>query len=352
MLAAISNPGVSLSNPAANPAWKEIVEPIRPFMDRVGARLMEQIQAFDPEVATYAEYALGSQGKNLRPALVALSGGAVGSLNDSLVTVATIIEMVHLATLVHDDVMDSAELRRQRPTLAANWGNEISVLVGDCLFAQAVRLAASFSTPDVCRAVAQATQQVCSGEILQTQQRRNFRLSRGEYLRILQMKTAELFALSCELGASLAGGTPSQAAALRQYGVAFGTAYQIYDDCADIFGEEEAFGKSLGTDIANGKLTLPVLLVLEGGEAESDRKRLQTWLDDWHPGHLPELLAVLERHNAGEHCCRVIEEHLASARASLDGLPPSPSRAALAALTSYLKEQTAGFGSHSHRLAE
>src|SRR5437762_8991786 len=113
--------------------------------------------------------------------------------------------MVHLATLAHDDVMDEAVLRRQQPTLAANWGNQISVLLGDCLFAHALKLAASFPTPEICRAVAQATNTVCSGEILQTQGRRNFHLSRNEYFRILSMKTAELFALSCTLGAVLSG---------------------------------------------------------------------------------------------------------------------------------------------------
>src|SRR6478672_11923763 len=113
--------------------WKKIVEPVQPFLDQVAVRLSEQIQEFNPEIAQYAQYALSNQGKQLRPVLVALSAGAAGEMNESLVTVAAIIEMVHLATLVHDDVMDEAEIRRRRPTLAANWGNQISVLVGDCL---------------------------------------------------------------------------------------------------------------------------------------------------------------------------------------------------------------------------
>src|SRR5205085_10928261 len=146
-------------------------------------------------------------GKHLRPALVALTANALGKVNESHVTVAAIIEMVHLATLVHDDVMDEAEIRRGRLTLAANWGNEIAVLFGDCLFAQALKLAAGFLTPEVCRAVAQATNTVCSGEILQTQQRRNFQFSRDDYFRVLEMNTAELFALSCELVAFLSGAT-------------------------------------------------------------------------------------------------------------------------------------------------
>jgi octaprenyl-diphosphate synthase len=178
--------------------------------------------------------------------------------------------MVHLATLVHDDVMDEAEIRRGQPTLAANWGNEIAVLFGDCLFAQALKLAASFPTPEVCRAVAMATNTVCTGEILQTQQRRNFQVSRRDYFRVIEMKTAELFTLSCDLAAFLSEAPAEQRAALREFGAAFGTAYQVYDDCVDLFGTEAEAGKSLGTDLAKGKLTWPVLLAWERA-SDADR---------------------------------------------------------------------------------
>ena len=217
---------VEVAPPATQPphSWKQIVEPVEPFLAAVANRLAEQVQTFDPAIVPYAQYALTNQGKQLRPALVALSAGAVGKPNDSLTTVAVIIEMIHLATLVHDDVMDAAALRRQQPTLAANWGNQISVLVGDCLFAHALKLAAGFPTSEICRAVSAATKTVCSGEILQTHRRRQFQFSREEYFKVLEMKTAELFALSCDLGAWLCGATPCERAALRQFGLALGTA--------------------------------------------------------------------------------------------------------------------------------
>src|SRR4029077_21081246 len=132
------------------------------------------VEAFDPDVAPYADYALNGHGKHLRPALVALTAQALGEVSHDHVTLGVIIEMVHLATLVHDDVMDEAEIRRGRLTLAANWGNELAVLFGDCLFARALTLAAGFPTPDVCRAVAMATNTVCSGEILQTRHKGDF----------------------------------------------------------------------------------------------------------------------------------------------------------------------------------
>src|SRR5258708_22575107 len=212
MLAARSKvvpaPITELQNRDAVCAWKGIVGPVEPFLEAVHRRLTQQVEAFDPSIAPYADYALNGQGKHLRPALVALAANTLGRATDSHVTVAVIIEMVHLATLVHDDVMDEAEIRRNRLTLAANWGNEIAVLFGDCLFAQALKLAASFPTPEVCRAVAMATNTVCSGEILQTRQRRNFQFSQAEYFKVLEMKTAELFALSCDLGASLTAPSP------------------------------------------------------------------------------------------------------------------------------------------------
>jgi len=180
--------------------WKQIIGPAEPFLQAVGRRLAEQILEFDPEIAAYAEYALCAQGKQLRPALVALSAGSIGRMEDAHVQAAVIIEMVHLATLVHDDVMDEAQMRRGRPTLAANWGNDISVLLGDCLFAHALKLAADFPTTEICRAVASSTNTVCSGEILQTQRCKKFNVSREEYFKILSMKTGELFALSCDLG--------------------------------------------------------------------------------------------------------------------------------------------------------
>jgi octaprenyl-diphosphate synthase len=275
--------------------------------------------------------------------LVALSADAAGTLSESLVTVATIIEMVHLATLVHDDVMDEASVRRCRPTLAANWGNEVSVLLGDCLFAHALHLAASFPTPDVCRSVSAATRTVCSGEILQTHQRGRFDLSRSDYFKVLRMKTGELFALSCDLGSKLAGASNSHRLALRQYGLVLGTAYQIFDDCVDVFGSESSSGKSLGTDLASGKPTLPVLVALERASV-SDRAELSACLQQWDAQFFPYLRTLLDKYDAQNECRQVVREFLASATGSLECLPDSPSRRSLNVLAQYLSEQTDSLG--------
>src|SRR5262249_27629595 len=242
------------------------------------------------------------------------------------------------ARLVHDDVMDEARIRRGRPTLAANWGSEISVLVGDCLFAHALKLAASFPTTEICRAVSAATNTVCSGEILQTQRRRNFELSRAEYFQLIQMKTGELFALSCDLGAYLSGAGSLPRSALRQYGLAVGTAYQVYDDCLDLFGSESAVGKSLGTDLAKGKLTLPLLLALERA-GPGERASIEGMVREWAPRHFPRLLELLRQYCALDGSRQAVQQYLHGARLSLGALPDSDCRQSLDILCSYLSRQ-------------
>jgi octaprenyl-diphosphate synthase len=333
----IKSPVSEAANTDYPMVWKRFVAPVEPFLDAVSHRLMKQVGEFDASIEAYAEYALKGQGKQLRPLLVALSAGAAGKTGDDHVTVAVIIEMVHLATLVHDDVMDEAEIRRGRRTLAANWGNEIAVLAGDCLFAHALKLAASFPTPEVCRAVSSATNTVCTGEILQTRQRANFRLSLEEYFKILEMKTGELFALSCEMGAFLGDANPGLRASLRQFGMALGTAYQMYDDCVDIFGTETAAGKSLGTDLTKGKLTLPVLLLRERINS-LEQAELQKLIQNWQPRSLVQLNALLTQHRILKESLEIINHHLDEARQIASGL--SDGREALLQLTNFLGRQT------------
>lgn len=308
------------TSPAPPSDWQSLCEPIQPFLDEVNGRLHAEAEAFDPQIATFVRYALASRGKQLRPMLVALSARAAGGLTAKHVEAAVIIEMVHLATLVHDDVVDGAEVRRCRPTLAANWGNKVSVLAGDCLFAEALKLAAGFPSPDVCRMLSQTSKVLCTGEIRQTLQRGNFELSRAEYLEMLSMKTAALFALACELGARLSNADDEATqAALREYGEQLGTAYQIYDDCVDVFGSEAVAGKSLGTDLATGKATLPMLLALEQAN-EQERK---SWLALFKDGEA-QADTVCERLVAAgipAACREVVADMIVRAKAALVNLP-------------------------------
>ncbi|XHR30151.1 MAG: polyprenyl synthetase family protein [Chthoniobacteraceae bacterium] len=240
-------------------AFKLIAEPL----DSVEETIRAQARAFDPAVESYVAYACESTGKRLRPALTLLSAGATGGIQQGHIDLAVIMELIHAATLVHDDIIDGADLRRSQPTANAKWGSALSVLLGDCMFAHALKLSTQFKDSEMARKIANATVEVCSGEIMQTQRRFDLELTIPDYFRIIEMKTAALFATSTELGARLNDSPEPTVSALQAYGLKLGAAYQIYDDCLDIAGDESKAGKTLGSDLRKGKLTLPVLLLLD-----------------------------------------------------------------------------------------
>ena len=247
-------------------SFAQAFELINPHLYTVEERIRAQAKAFDPAVEGYVSYVCGAGGKRLRPALALLSAGATGKITASHVDLAVILELIHIATLVHDDIMDGAELRRDQPSANAKWGNAITVLLGDCLFAHALRLSTNFSNSDISRRIADAAAEVCSGEIVQTQRRFDLKLSTADYYRIIEMKTAALFSAACELGAFISEASPPVISALKSFGSKLGVAYQIYDDILDLAGSEEETGKTLGTDLRKGKFTLPVLLMLQSGK--------------------------------------------------------------------------------------
>lgn len=247
-------------------SFAEAFELINPHLYTVEERIRAQAKSFDPAVEGYVSYVCGAGGKRLRPALALLSAGATGKITPSHVDLAVILELIHMATLVHDDIMDGAELRRDQPSANAKWGNAITVLLGDCLFAHALKLSTNFSNSDICRRIADAANEVCSGEIIQTQRRHDLKLSTADYYRIIEMKTAALFTAACELGAFISEASPAVIGSLKNYGTKLGVAYQIYDDILDLAGSEEETGKTLGTDLQKGKFTLPVLLMLQSGK--------------------------------------------------------------------------------------
>lgn len=223
-----------------------------------------QLGAFEPEIRSMVEYCIDTSGKRIRPALVFLSGWREdGRVEPDLIRVAAVVELVHLATLVHDDIMDEADIRRSRRTAAREYGPTAAVLLGDALFAHALHLTTQYPTTEVCAAVADSMRRVCAGEIVQTLRRRSTDVTRADYHRIVDLKTAELFRVSCFLGSRLAGYEPGFVDAASRFGRHLGIAYQIFDDLVDFFGEEQRIGKTLGTDLASGKLTLPLLALLE-----------------------------------------------------------------------------------------
>src|SRR5262249_40256168 len=202
------------------------------------------------------------RGKRLRPALVLLAGQACGGTRPAHPVVAAVVEMIHTATLVHDDILDEASVRRHAATVNAEWGNETAVLLGDYLFTHAFHLAASLDSTRACRWIGHATNKVCEGEMQQVHHRGDLDLDEAGYFAIIEGKTAELTAVSCRLGASSAGASDATVAGLERYGRNLGIAFQIADDVLDIWGDERVTGKSLGTDLEKQKLTLPIILLL------------------------------------------------------------------------------------------
>ena len=313
---------------------------IKTDLDVIEDRLRFQVQEFDPGISGYVSYALDSNGKRIRPALVLLAAHATGKSTPQHIDLAVALELIHLATLVHDDIMDGASQRRGKPTAYAKWGAELSVLLGDCLFCHALKLSSNFADHTISRKIAEAANEVCSGEILQTQRRFDLKLSIPEYIKIISMKTGALFRICTELAAMLNNCRPDEVLAMRNYGDYLGIAYQIYDDCLDLVGTEGATGKTVGTDLAKGKLTLPLLHLLAQTSA-AEQERLHTIILHGTAENRIELLAQVVERGGLKNAVRRIQSYLDQAVASLQVLPKSSYRDTLEGIPRAVAEQVA-----------
>lgn len=254
----------SAAAPTPAHAFSSVFGQLSSHMAALDVFLRGQLDAFEPEIRSMADYCIDTSGKRIRPALVFFAGWrGPAVVSPDLVRVAAVVELVHLATLVHDDIMDDAEVRRNHRTASRAYGPTAAVLLGDALFAHALNLATQFPTTEVCSAVSESTRRVCAGEIVQTLRRGSANITRADYQRIVDLKTAELFRVSCHLGSRLSGFEAGFVSAAGRFGRHLGIAYQIYDDLVDFFGDESRIGKTLGTDLVSGKLTLPLLALLE-----------------------------------------------------------------------------------------
>ncbi|MFH1066985.1 MAG: polyprenyl synthetase family protein [bacterium] len=310
---------------------------IRAELAQTETQLIQQAEFFDPSVKGYVEYAVESHGKRLRPALCLLCGGATGGLRDCHHHLATTIELVHLATLAHDDILDGALARRAKPTCHAKWGPELAVLLGDCLFAHALKLGARLPGKETSKKIADAAVEVCSGEIMQTQRRFDLQLSVADYFRIISMKTAALFRVATELASSMNHAPEACTQACRAYGQEFGVAYQIYDDCLDWFGAEQTAGKTLGTDLAKGKLTLPLIHVLQQAR-NAERDTITGLILQKDESSRRALAAKIVHYGGHLFAARKARECLDRAQRGLKSLPKTPHQSALKNIAETLKQ--------------
>lgn len=252
-----------------------IFAPLKNHLAALDAFLEEQVQEFAPAARESLRYTFTHRGKRLRPALVFFSGWEnEETVSPELVRAAATVELIHLATLVHDDILDDAKIRHSSPTLFAKYGSHTAVLLGDAIFAHALKLMSDFDAVELCRALASATREICTGEIWQTAERGNASISLDDYFGMIQMKTGELFEVSALLGATLAGGGLEKGKAFAKFGRHLGRAYQIFDDIVDYLGDETTIGKTLGTDLASGKFTLPEILFLQKLDAAARERFL------------------------------------------------------------------------------
>lgn len=291
-----------------------------------------------PWLASLAQQVLSKSGKRMRPAMTLLAGRMFDYDLDLLVPMAASVELLHTATLVHDDTLDAAFLRRGTPTVNRVWNDNIAVLFGDYLFAASAEMVSRTANVRVMRLFAQTLMVICSGELSQHFVNGNWRLSRDEYYQRIRRKTASLFSMAAESGAVLGGAPEPAVQAAREYGYHVGTAFQIMDDILDLTGEEEAIGKPVGSDLSHGTLTLPAIMALERDGADNPVA------DFFEKGRNPEDLArAVARVREGsvlEDAYAVAAQFSREACRMLETLPPGPARRSLEALAAYALDRT------------
>jgi len=327
------------TTPGTVPTFGQVFALLGRHMEALDRELREQIAVFEPEIRAMADYCIDTSGKRIRPSLVFLSGWrGADVVTPEAVRVAAVVEMVHLATLVHDDIMDGADVRRSRRTAAREYGPTPAVLLGDALFAQAVKLATEFPTTEVCAAVSESMRRVCAGEIVQTMRRGTTNITLADYQRIIDLKTAELFRVSCYLGAKLAGSNAGYVEAAARFGRHLGIAYQIFDDLADFFGEERRIGKTLGTDLASGKLTLPLLVLRERLPA-AEREVLESELKGERAPDLARCLRQMGELGVFGAVSEAVQAEIGAATAALQEWPGEAPTPLLLGLCDVLRAQ-------------
>ena len=322
----------TLTRPAPTRESFDMFAPIAADLEATERILRDSLSSARPGVAELMKYLGNYRGKRLRPTLLLLTARACGRVDGSHHLLAAVVEMIHTATLVHDDVLDDAAMRRHVPTVNASWGNQASILLGDYLFTHAFHLTSTLGQVRACQIIGEATNRLCAGELHQVCQKGNLDLTEEDYFDIIDGKTAELTSCCCRLGALYAGMSEEVIEKLARYGRCLGLAFQIADDLLDIVGEERTAGKSLGTDLEQKKLTLPLIRLLQQTPAE-DADMLRKLLA--RPGnHKRDLLAPrLEAAGALVYARERAEQFAEQAEEELECLPASACKTILQRIT-------------------
>jgi octaprenyl-diphosphate synthase len=318
------------------------IDPIRRLvaadMDAVDAVIRRRLESDVVLIRQVAEYIISSGGKRLRPALLLLSAGACGYPGPHHHELAAVVEFIHTATLLHDDVVDESDLRRGRHTANAAFGNAAAVLVGDFLYSRAFQMMVGVRSMRVMEVLAEATNTIAEGEVLQLLNVRNPDVTEAAYLEVIRRKTAKLFEASARLGAVLAGSAPGIEEGLAAYGAHLGTAFQLVDDVLDYSGDHHDTGKNLGDDLNEGKPTLPLIHVMRHGSAEQSRV-VREAIEQGGRDAFAEVMAAIRATGAIESALAQAHRESAAACHAIDGLPHSTYRQSLLDLAAFAVER-------------
>lgn len=298
----------------------------------------EEVASSVPCVRELCARIRGYRGKMLRPALLLFCGRACGRVTREHHVLGAVVEMVHMATLVHDDVLDEAGERRRRPTVNAVSGNVAAVLLGDYLISHAFHLCSSLDNQWASRLIGATTNVVCEGELMQNHHRGNARITEAEYFDLIGRKTAALTAASCELGAKYAGASPDVVSAMREYGWSAGLAFQIVDDLLDVVGDESRVGKTLRIDLGLGKATLPTIHCMAHADAPT-RERITRAIAGDGASLNGELRAWLAQAGSIDHALAAARQWVRNAVDQLECLPPSEAKGALTTLADFIVDR-------------
>lgn len=304
-------------------------------VDRV---IAQRLESGVPLVGQVARYIIGAGGKRLRPALLLLSSGALGYQGDQRFKLAAVVEFIHTATLLHDDVVDDSAMRRGNSTANEAFGNPASVLVGDFLYSRAFQMMVEAQSMRIMQVLADATNVIAEGEVHQLMNMHNAELDESGYLQVIRSKTAKLFEASARCGAILAAAQPDQEAACAEYGQALGTAFQVIDDVLDYDGDASVMGKSLGDDLREGKATLPLIVAMQRG-AKNERDLIRTAIENGSISELDRVIDIVRKTGALEASRQAAAGEAERAIAAAQRLPGGPHAASLIQLAAQLLER-------------
>jgi octaprenyl-diphosphate synthase len=311
-----------------------ILAPIADDMQRVDVLIRERLGSDVPLVRQVAEYIVAGGGKRLRPALLLLAAGASGCRGEARFELAAVVEFIHTATLLHDDVVDTSQLRRGRKTANAAFGNAASVLVGDFLYSRAFQMMVSVDSMRVMQVLADATNTIAEGEVLQLMNCHDPDVSEQAYLEVIRRKTAKLFEASARLGAVLGGAPQALEEALAEYGTRLGTAFQVIDDVLDYSGDAGEIGKSLGDDLAEGKPTLPLIRAMANGSA-AQRAAVRRAIAEGGRDDFAPVLEAIKATGALDYARAAAGREAEAAKRALALLAPSAHRDSLLELAAF-----------------